>query len=69
MYIFSGTSSAQESKPSVLKNKANMSKTSREKLLGITGKIDSRKKTAGKCALVTSAKVDVGGKEKENVSV
>lgn len=51
MYILSGTSSAQESKPSILKNKASMSKISREKLLRIAGKIDSRDKISMKMCL------------------
>lgn len=68
LYVLSGISSAQERKPSILKNKASMSKTSREKLLGIAGKIDSRDKIGRKMCL-DSVKIDVGGKEKENVSV
>lgn len=51
MYILSGTSSAQENKLSILNNKASMSKTSREKLLGIAGKIDSRDKISRKMCL------------------
>lgn len=51
LYILSGTSSAQESKPSILKNEASMSKISREKLLRIAGKIDSRDKISMKMCL------------------
>lgn len=51
LYILSGTSSAQKSKPSILKNKASMSKASREKLLGIAGKIDSKNKISRKMCL------------------